>query len=91
MNTKPYASLRGIVALATVVIAVLVAISTFSGWGMSAESPPRDAAERKAQDAAEIWCNVDVVPGLSGIDDPAYRECVKQRTEEEMATWDARH
>lgn len=80
------------VAVAAVILAVLAAAFVFSSWSGSAESSARDAAQRKAQDTAEIYCNMEgVVPGMSGVDDPAYLECVKQRAQEEMAKWDARH
>ncbi len=80
-----------IAAAAAVVLAVLVVAYALLGWGES-NSPTRDAAERKAQDTAEIYCNMEgVVPGMTGVDDPAYLECVKQRATEEMAKWDARH
>ncbi len=80
-----------IVTAAAVVVAVLVAAFAFSGGG-GPDSPARDAAERKAQDTAETSCSLeDVVTGMTGIGDPAYRACVKPRASEDMATWDARH
>jgi hypothetical protein len=94
MNTTKLKTSRLVFAAAAValVLAVVVAAYLLSGWSVSAESPARDAAERKAQDAAEIYCNMDgVVPGMSGVDDPAYLECVKQRAKKEMAKWDASH
>ena len=93
MNTTQLKTSRSafIVAAAAAVLVVLVAAFALSGWGAS-DSPARDAAERKAQDTAEIYCNMEgVVPGMSGVDDPAYLECVKKRATEEMAKWDARH
>jgi hypothetical protein len=93
MNTTQVKTSRlvSVVAAAVVVLAVLVAAYALLGWGESG-SPARDAAERKAQDTAEIYCNMEgVVPGMTGVDDPAYLECVKQRATEEMAKWDAGH
>ncbi len=76
---------------AVVVLAVLVSAYALLGWGESGSST-RDAAERKAQSTAEIYCNMEgVVPGMTGVDDPAYLECVKRRATEEMAKWDASH
>lgn len=92
MSTTQIRSSRSafVVAVPALLVAVLVAALVFSG--RPAESSARDAAQRDAQESAEIYCDMKgVVPGMLGVDDPAYLECVKQRATEEMATWDARH
>lgn len=92
MNTTRITASRFavIVTTAAVVVAGLVAAFAFSGWSGS-DSPARDAADREAQDTAGIYCNLeDILPGMTGLDDSAHLECVKQRPTEDMPTWDAR-
>lgn len=90
--TRTMSVLLGVIAVAVVAIAVLLSFSTFAGNDEPKQDPARVAAEEKARKSAEYFCTFEgVVPGMTGLDDPKYLNCVKRETKDEMEQWDAPH
>ena len=62
--------------LAVIAVAVVVIAGTLLLRGHESQ------AEKDARQQAEFYCTYEgVVPGMTGLDDPAYKSCVKRETQ----------
>lgn len=82
--------LLSLIAAAVVVIAGVLVYDRVAG------EPERTDAWESAWDEAEsrarLYCSLGgVVPGMTGLHDPAYKNCVQDEAERDMETWESQN
>lgn len=79
--------LLSVIAVALVVIAAVLVLERADQ--PRKHSPEWEAAHERAEGEAEIYCTLGgVVPGMTSLHDPAYKQCVKDETADDMDVWE---